>query len=80
MLSNAGMTLGKITANHPAIMDQIPRNAAETSNETNSIKALGIWYDVQTDHFSYRMKPPQEGTVTKLSVLSIVSSIYDPIG
>uniref|UniRef100_A0A1B0DJ11 Uncharacterized protein n=1 Tax=Phlebotomus papatasi TaxID=29031 RepID=A0A1B0DJ11_PHLPP len=50
-----------------------------TENET--LTALGVGWDPNTDQFSYKIKPtPRSGQMDKRMILSDLASIYDPIG
>ncbi|MBN2876943.1 MAG: hypothetical protein JXL85_04745, partial [Bacilli bacterium] len=80
MLASSGMNLCKLTANHPALLEGVPAKSVEVSETSSIVKALGILFDVKTDQFSYQMKQPKEGSLTKADVLSEIAQIYDPIG
>ena len=82
MLSEAGMQLCKMTANHPDLLHGLSSSAVGSTKNSSMIKALGILYDYQADEFSYQLKSPTENDnkLTKATVLAIIASIYDPIG
>ena len=42
-------------------------------------RALGVLWDTEKDCFVYRIKPP-DLTNTRRKVMSLVASLYDPIG
>ena len=42
-------------------------------------KALGICWNIERDTFSFKINLDRK-TITKRSLLSIISSIYDPLG
>lgn len=82
LLIKAGMSLCKISANHPDLIVDLPANILSTHNEDSSTvtKTLGIGYDSSHDQFAYHLKPHTAGDLTKAKVLSEIASIYDPIG
>ncbi|XP_011171523.1 uncharacterized protein LOC105204160 [Solenopsis invicta] len=45
------------------------------------VKTLGLFWRVEEDSLTYRVKePPSEIRITKKTILSIISQIYDPLG
>ena len=85
ILSKGGFHLTKFVANDPVVLQYLDeedraKEAKDISTEMKS-KALGIRWDVTNDVFYYVCKQAvQEGRVTRRKVLSITSSIYDPLG
>ncbi|XP_014678264.1 PREDICTED: uncharacterized protein LOC106818058, partial [Priapulus caudatus] len=43
-------------------------------------KALGIKWNVETDEFVFEVKEKQGGVVTRRRMLSLISSVFDPLG
>jgi hypothetical protein len=87
MLEKAGLPLRKIATNQPEILRSLPKSSVE-DNDSSCLKALGINYNAQTDEFSYDLKfhcdqletRVNDAKMTKADVLSVIASIYDPIG
>ena len=81
ILSNAGMTLCKISSNNTNITAEVPNECLQ-NNETNQLvtKMLGIGYETTSDQFHYCFQPMGEAVLTKARILSEIASIYDPIG
>lgn len=80
ILVTAGMPLCKMTSNHPDILEGIPDSDIANDDDNQVTKMLGIGYKSSSDLFSYHLKPPTDGELTKAKVLSEIASIYDPIG
>ena len=87
-----GFHLTKWNSIHRAVLHAIPKDAIPKDERVSSVKqlnfekdklpqerALGILWNVETDSFGYNIKikdrPP-----TKRGILSIISSVYDPLG
>ena len=85
LLSKGGFRLTKWISNSRKVIDSIP-----TSERAGSVKdllldqlpierALGVRWDVESDTFGFKIsvkdKPP-----TRRGILSVVSSVYDPLG
>ena len=85
LLNLGGFRLTKWVSNSTAVIESIPEseragNAKEVNFSQPSIqRALGKNWDVITDEFTFKVtikeKPP-----TRRGLLSIISSIYDPLG
>ncbi|XP_055715164.1 uncharacterized protein LOC129809379 [Phlebotomus papatasi] len=85
LLQKGGMNLRKWTSNKPELLANLSEEQIEakylqlTENET--LTALGVGWDPNTDQFSYKIKPtPRSGQMDKRIILSDLASIYDPIG
>lgn len=85
-LNSAGFPLKKITANDPRLLLNLPTDDLYDQHflrfqESSSVKTLGIKWNALTDTFSYAFPiQPNKGKVSKRKVLSVVASLYDPIG
>jgi len=86
LFSEAKMTLRKWRTNDSVFRDSIPKNLVETADltitsEKDSIKALGIHWDVTRDllHVS-APELPQKTKVTKKLISSISAQVYDVLG
>ena len=84
-LSKGGFLLTKFIVNDPDLLQQIPegdraKEAKVITHELHS-KALGIKWDVSSDQLMYVRKEEEPVTVvTKMFMLSSVSTMYDPLG
>ena len=84
-LKLGGFWLTKFVVNDPELFGQIaPENRAaevkEIAPEMLS-KALGVQWDVTNDTFFYVSKPIEgQPPITRRSILSKVSTMYDPLG
>ena len=86
LFSMAKMTLRKWRTNDSAFRDSIPDDLVETadltiSSDKDSIKALGVHWDVSRDllHIS-APELPQATKVTKKHISSVSARIYDVLG
>ncbi|XP_003724582.2 uncharacterized protein LOC100890015 [Strongylocentrotus purpuratus] len=82
-----GFHLTKWNSNHRAVLHAIPKDERASSVQQLNFekdklpqeRALGILWNAETDSFGYSIKikdrPP-----TKRGMLSIISSVYDPLG
>lgn len=81
ILKSSGMSLCKLITNHDAILKDVQEKDLHPPSEGNeTLKALGIRYNSNTDEFLFRLTPLTEDVSTKASVLSSIASIYDPLG
>lgn len=82
LLMEAGMTLSKFSSNSSLLLQGLSENLLDSvdNSEVRVIKTLGIVYSAKDDNFSYNLKSPREGKITKTTVLSEIASIYDPLG
>ena len=84
-LKHGGFNLTKFTANHDDILTHI--DASDRAKEVKGLvpdtisKALGVKWDVFNDCFRYVNKVvTTDAPPTRRSILSHVSSMYDPLG
>jgi hypothetical protein len=88
MLKFAGMKLRKWCANHKKLLEKIPLDdreiptTIENSAHNDTIKTLGTLWNHQADTLQYkiRLNNLRSSEITERNILSIVSSIYDPLG
>ncbi|XP_075163053.1 uncharacterized protein LOC142235680 [Haematobia irritans] len=87
LLATAGFPLKKMTANHPAILVNLPREDLLAEDflkleETSDMKTLGIRWNAMSDHFFYKVSTISIPSVpiTKRKILSIVAKLFDPAG
>ena len=86
MLKCGGFRLCKFTSNSPGVLAALPESDVSSSS-TISIgeegekveRALGIGWDTKTDVFTYTTQF-KEAPMTKKGILSVTSSLFDPMG
>ena len=79
--------LTKWVSNSQRVLESIPseRRAAPKSSETLQLdlvpgeKVLGVFWNITQDTFGVRIKT-SEATCSKRGMLSVISSLYDPLG
>lgn len=87
LLSEGGFSPTKWISNSREVINSVPESGRAPSvkdldlnkNLALTEKALGIQWNVQADTFSFKITS-QEKPATRRGILSIVSSIYDPLG
>lgn len=86
-IESAGFNLRKWTANHPELLDHIPKEHLLNKDflkieEDSSTKTLGIQWNASSDSFSFSINPLNllMVSITKRSVLSTIAKLYDPAG
>ena len=84
-LADRGFNLTKFIINNKTLMSGIPEqdraDQTEMFSPEGATKVLGVAWDVQQDSFHFKVDnlEPQE-SYTKAQMLSIVASIFDPLG
>ncbi len=86
-MSLGGFNLTKWISNKREVIEAIPES--ELSKELKNIdyqkdtlpveRALGVHWNVETDKFQYNVCI-REKPATRRGILSVISSIYDPLG
>lgn len=86
MLKSGAFELRKWCSNSTEILDAIPPEHRETNsnmhlNATESIKALGLYWQPTDDqfHFKFNFEAPTE-ELTKRKILATISRLFDPLG
>ncbi|XP_077978766.1 uncharacterized protein LOC144434185 [Glandiceps talaboti] len=82
-----GFRLTKWISNHRPVLESIPEE--ERAKEVKNLdldqdnlpmeRALGMCWDVETDKFGFLIQI-KDKPVTRRGILSVVSSVYDPLG
>lgn len=88
VMTKGGFELQKWSSNSTEFMTTIQPEKRETSatldmNRKNSIKALGIIWEMDKDNLKVtqkQMDPNSTETITKRTVLSQIASLFDPLG
>ena len=86
LLTAGGFPLRKWSANSSELLSHIPKDWLEVDNtESQNLfkeqKLLGIRWNSESDRLSFNIEALKyQGTVTKRKVLSIIASLYDPLG
>ena len=84
LLKSGGFNLTKFVVNDHDLLTSIPpddraKEVKQLSLDANS-KALGVQWSVADDQFYFEMGFDVPQLVTRRSILSVVSSVFDPLG
>ena len=87
LMSKGGFRLTKWVSNSRAVLDAIPEGeraegirSLEMETEHLPVnRALGVTWCVESDQFQFRVTV-NERPYTRKGILSIVASVYDPLG
>ena len=86
LCSRGNIRLHKFVCNNVEVMNTIPQSERAESivpvniyEDTPIGRVLGIEWDVQSDHFQFRLTL-DKAPITRRGMLSTVASIYDPLG
>ena len=85
LLNRGGFHLTKWICNSDAVMQMIPPDEQASGNKVRDLesshieRALGVQWDVQLDVFKFQICVRERPT-TRRGILSVMSSIYDPLG
>ena len=87
LLSKGGFRLTKWISNSREVINSVPESERGPSvkdldlnkNSVLTERALGVQWNVQADTFSFKIAS-KEKPATRRGIVSIVSSIYDPLG
>ena len=86
VLSKAGFEIRKWTSSNPELVERLPANFRETTDEMTiksddySIKTLGVKWNPNPDHFSFIANLDKKTPSTKREILSEVTRLFDPLG
>ena len=87
-LAKFGFVLGKLISNHPQMLegfdekeiDPVFKALKNPSNEVVKAKALGVIWNLKNDCFQLASRKLGEGFVNLSQFLSVLASVYDPLG
>ena len=87
MLTTTNIRLHKVVSNSVTVMEALPaEDRAKSVNDLDprcdiqpTQRSLGVYWDIEKDRFIFRVSL-QEKPFTRRGVLSIVNSVYDPLG
>ena len=87
VLARGGFNLTKWVSNSRAVLKTIPRQHRASGVQDLDLgseilpveRALGVRWNVESDEFVFRMQPKRKPP-TRRGLLSVVSSVYDPLG
>lgn len=81
LLKLGGFELKKWASNHSQLLQDATKPDEEITfrDDISTIKVLGVKWQPKSDCFSYEVNFKNNG-LNKLSILSLLSSIYDPLG
>ena len=87
MLATANLRLHKIVSNSVEVMEAFPtedrgKGVHDLDLHRDSLpsqRSLGVYWDLENDTFTFQVSPPDK-PFTRRGVLSIVNSVYDPLG
>ena len=87
MLATANLRLHKVVSNSVTVMEALPaedraKNVKDLDLRRDILptqRSLGVHWDIEKDQFTFRV-PLSEKPFTRRGVLSIVNSVYDPLG
>ena len=84
VLANGGFSLTKFAVNDAQLLAEIPEKCKAKEvvdfNPDCETKALGIKWRISDDEFIFISGRDMTGPLTRRRMLSLVSSIYDPLG
>ena len=85
LLARGGFNLTKWTSNYAAVLEEIPPSDRSKKIKERDIdapleeRALGVYWSMEEDYLGFRTQVMSK-PLTKRGMLSMLSSIYDPLG
>ena len=86
MCKSGGFNLTKFVSNSKELLQSIPEQQRQQGTKDQDLpgdvptdKVLGICWNIADDIFSFEIKLDRK-SLTKRTMLSVISSIYDPLG
>lgn len=88
MMKSGGMNLRKWCSNHRWLLEDLPESDQGQDLDWNfsgeniegAVKTLGVFWMTRTDNFQYKVILTESKRITKRSVLSEISRLFDPLG
>ncbi|UYV77667.1 hypothetical protein LAZ67_15001855 [Cordylochernes scorpioides] len=85
LLAEGYFPIRKWVSNSPKMLDFLPGDQEGINQffdfkDLPSVKLLDILWDPSLDSFTIRVRPPDIQVYSKRSLLSLIASIYDPLG
>ena len=85
LLKSGGFHLRKWNSNSKQLLNRIPEEDRDKINYFNlnqetMAKALGLFWDINTDNFCFKINFIFSETVTKRSLLSDLAKLFDSLG
>ncbi|XP_015437418.1 PREDICTED: uncharacterized protein LOC107192626 [Dufourea novaeangliae] len=81
ILKRGGLNIRKWASNESQLLTGLPKEQIHPKFfGDSSIKTLGISWDTHNDDVVYRVDPNFDTRVTKRTILSTISKIFDPLG
>ena len=84
LLHKGGFRLTKFVSNNTQVIQSVPEDdrAKECKDLTHDLhsRVLGIRWNFMNDEFQFNVCVESDGPVTRRSMLSVISSVYDPLG
>ena len=85
LVAKGGFNLTKWTSNSPKVVSKVPYSDRPKKAQERVLdaladdRALGVCWRVQKDHLSFQVQRMDQ-PLTKRGILSMLSSVYDPLG
>lgn len=84
ILAKGNFELRKWASNSPEILDSLPNTSCDNTvidfNKNDSIGTLGLQWNAKVDTLQYSLQMSNKRSITKRTVLSDISKIFDPLG
>ena len=86
-LASANLRLHKVVLNSVSVMEAFPKEDLAKDIRSSDLRqdnlpaqrSFGVLWDQETDAFTYKVSIPDK-PLTRRGVLSVVNSVYDPLG
>ena len=85
LVAQGGFNLTKWTSNSPTVLQEIPPEDQSKKVKERTLdapledRALGVYWNVQDDQLGFQVQEMAK-PLTKRGILSMLSSVYDPLG